>query len=545
MANCPVCVEAMESRILLSSVIRVATYNIEDDINGATAPLPGLYQVLEGIGEENVQGNVRPLDILGLEETTSNSASVAPVVAALNSYYNGSAVYAASPYQATQSGTNADGNGPNALVYNTLTLNLLASVGVGTPAGSANGEYRQAVRYEFQPVGDSGSTGIFYVYESHMKSGSTSTDAVDRGEEATIIRDDEANLPADASVIYMGDLNAAPPEAQFTTFTSPTATNSSGQTVTQGEGYDAANFSTSIQYESESATELRYRDDYQLVTSNVLNGTGAIDLVNGSYHVFGNNGTTPAGGSVDSGSDMALNSDLVQDGGTFLPASTLYSDLTTASDHLPVVADYTLAESTVTTPPSAPPATAIDGSVLTWNTHGQKKFGTQNLPATAVATGAAGSTGLTRGSGVLTSGTAVQNGWGGKGWASTAAAGIAAGQDITWGLTVSSGYSTSLSSINLDYRRNKPGPIDGYWQYQVDGGAWGLIGDFTNEFSSSKLSGAAIAPIALSGISALQNLPAGSVVNFRLVPYGAARSTGNWFIYAASKTTNDLVVAAS
>jgi len=80
----------------------------------------------------------------------------------LNSYYNGAAVYAESPYQATQDGSNADGNGPNALVYDTSTLNLLASVGVGTPEGSGNGEYRQVVRYEFQPVGDSGSAGIFY-----------------------------------------------------------------------------------------------------------------------------------------------------------------------------------------------------------------------------------------------------------------------------------------------------------------------------------------------------------------------------------------------
>ena len=115
------------------------------------------------------------MDIFGLEETTSNSTTVAPIVSNLNSYYSGAAVYAQSPYQATEAGGDlADGNGPNALVYNTSTLKLLASVGVGTPEGSTNGEYRQVVRYEFQPVGDTGSTGIFYVYVSHMKSGTTS-----------------------------------------------------------------------------------------------------------------------------------------------------------------------------------------------------------------------------------------------------------------------------------------------------------------------------------------------------------------------------------
>ncbi len=318
---------------------RIATYNIEDDIGGYSTPRPGLYAVLEGVGEENLQGDAQPLDILNLEETTSNSTTVAPIVNALNSYYSGLAVYAQSSYQATQSGSDTNGNGPNALIYNTLTLRLLASVGVGTPEGATNGEYRQVVRYEFQPVADSGTTGVFYVYVSHMKSGTTSQDATDRGEEATIIRNDEATLPANASVLYTGDLNSAPPEAEFTNFTA------SGQ----GEAYDPLNFSTSVQYYSESATELRYRDDYELMTSNVLNDTGAINYVSGTLHSFGNNGTTPSGGSVNSGSDTALNSDLVQDGGPFISASTLYADLTTASDHLPVVADYTIVIPVATT----------------------------------------------------------------------------------------------------------------------------------------------------------------------------------------------------
>ena len=203
-------VEMMETRRLLSATtLRIAAYNIEDDINGNTTPLPGLYQVLEGIGEEQVKGNDQPIDILGLEETTSN-ADVQPIVTNLNSYYNGAATYAESSYQGTQDGGATDGNGPNALVYDTTTLKLVASVGVGTPEGATNGVYRQPIRYEFQPVGDSGSTGDFYVYVAHTKSGTTSADATDRGEEATVIRNDEATLPVSASVIYEGDLQFQP-----------------------------------------------------------------------------------------------------------------------------------------------------------------------------------------------------------------------------------------------------------------------------------------------------------------------------------------------
>ena len=158
----------------------------------------------------------------------------------------------------------------------------MASVGVGTPGGSSNGEYRQVVRYEFQPVGYTGTYGIFYVYVSHMKSGTSSSDKTARGQEATIIRNDEATLPANASVLYTGDLNSNPPEAEFTNFTA----------AGQGQAYDPFSFSTSIKYWSDSTTDLRYRDDYQLMTHNVLNGTGAINYVSSTLEAFGNNGTT-------------------------------------------------------------------------------------------------------------------------------------------------------------------------------------------------------------------------------------------------------------
>jgi hypothetical protein len=831
-------VDLLEARRLMSSTLRIVAYNIEDDINGATTPLPGLYSVLEGIGEEKVAGNVRPIDILGLEETTSN-ADVQPIVTNLNTYYGGTAVYAESSYQGTQDGSNNDGNGPNALVYNTSTLKLLASVGIVTPEGATNGVYRQPIRYEFQPVGDTGTTGIFYVYVAHTKSGTTSADAKARGQEATIIRNDEATLPSTASVIYEGDLNSNPPEAMFTNF----------EATGQGEAFDPFGFPSSptLVQESDSSTSLKFRDDYQLQTSNVFNDTGAINYVSGSLHNFGNNGSVT---NASSSSNTALNTDLVTDGGTFIPASTIYTDLGTASDHLPVVSDYTIASSTVTptigafavspttvnsggaftltassvtetggtisnvkfyeetngtagfqstdtligtgtesgttwtlaataptpvgsytyyavatdasgnssaassaalTVTSAPtigsfavsptavivggsftltassvvetggtisnvkfyeetngtagfqttdtligtgtasgttwtlgatapsvagtytyyavatdasgkssaassaaltvssalptigsfalsptsvvtggsftftasgvtetggtissvkfyeetngtagfqstdtligsgtasgttwtlaataPATAgtytyyavatdstgnssaassaaltvtssggggTTGAQLTWDVAGQTAFGTQGLKATTVATGNTNSTGLTRGSGVTTTGTAAANAWGGANWASTSTAGISGNETVTFGLTVSAGFTESLSSIALNYRHSATGPSNGFWQYQIGTGAFTLISDVTNEFSSTSSSGAAITPLSLSGVTALQNLAAGTIVNLRLTPYGSTSSAGTWYVYDI--TGSDLVVNGS
>jgi hypothetical protein len=376
--------------------LRIVTYNIEDDINGATTPLPGLIAppanttnvqaggVLEGIGEE-IPGSdlAQPLDVLALQETTGNTITVAPIVNGLNSFYNAPGMYAMSPHQATESdGDVADGNGPNALVYNTKTLQLLASVAVDPPGGtsklgSSSGELREVMRYELAPAGITPTaTNEFYVYVSHYKSSSSGIEATNqlyRNEEAVIIRNDEANnLPANARLLYVGDYNVTTSgEASYQTILSNTAPNG----IQQGQGIDPLNPSAATSFDwsansnlsmkTDSSTSLHYRDDLQVMTTNVYFGVaGGLALIPGTYHVFGNNGTTPYKGTVNSGSNTALNSDLAS--GALISASQLYLDLTDASDHLPVVADYTIP---ITVPaPVLQSVTGTGGTVtFTWS----------------------------------------------------------------------------------------------------------------------------------------------------------------------------------
>ena len=341
--------------------------------------------VLEGIGEEILGSDpARPLDVLALQETTGNTITVAPIVNALNSFYNAPGMYAMSSYQATESGGFvASGNGPNALVYNTKTLQLLASVPVDPPGGTnslgfSSGEYREVMRYKLAPAGMTPTaTNEFYIYVSHYKASTGSNNEAYRNGEARIIRNDEAtNLPANARVLYVGDYNITTSgEASYQTILSNTAPNG----IHQGQGIDPLNPSGAsnvnwatnnappfiLAMETESATDLRYRDDLQLMTTNVYFGVaGGLALVPGTYHVFGNNGTTPYYGSVNSGSNTALNSDLAS--GAPISASQLYLDLTTASDHLPVVADYTIP---ITVPaPVFQSVTGTGGTVtFTWS----------------------------------------------------------------------------------------------------------------------------------------------------------------------------------
>jgi hypothetical protein len=373
--------------------LRIVTYNVEADINGVTAPRPGLIAppsdtnnvqaggVLEGIGEETVgKDPAQPLDILLLQETTSNPVTVSPIVNGLNAFYQSPGMYTFSHYQATESGGyTASGNGPNALVYNTKTVQLIAAVPVDPPGGTANlgsssGEYREVMRYEFAPAGVTpAASNEFYIYVSHYKSGTTSADLTARTGEAQIIRNDEStNLPADARVLYTGDFNITTSgEASYQTVLANAAPNG----IQQGQGVDPLNVTgaTGINWgtyttntsilamETESATDLRYRDDLQVMTTNIYPGTpGGVQYVPGTYHTFGNNGTTLYYGSVNSGSNTALSSDLAS--GSAISATQLYLDLANASDHLPMVADYTI-------PIPAPLITSLstDGTNLVLN----------------------------------------------------------------------------------------------------------------------------------------------------------------------------------
>jgi hypothetical protein len=339
--------------------------------------------VLEGIGEEIVGNDpAQPLDILALQETTSNSTTVAPIVNALNSYYNSPGIYAISPFQATSSGGVSSGGGPNALIYNTHTVQLLASVPVDPPGGtsqlgSSSGEYREVMRYEFAPAGVTPiSANEFYIYVSHYKASTGSANEIARAGEAQIIRNDSATLPATARILYVGDYNPTGGSSETGYQTIIASGTNQGIDPMNPSGANGIDWSTNtvLDQKTESAPDLRYRDDLQIMTTNVFYGVaGGLRLVPGTYHVFGNNGTTPYQGSVSIGNSALSN----LASGAPIDASTLYHDLTNASDHLPVVADYTV-------PVPAPPLPALRLVNLSFLANAGLQFAVSNMDGTPV-----------------------------------------------------------------------------------------------------------------------------------------------------------------
>ena len=137
--------------------------------------------------------------------------------------------------------------------------------------------------------------------------------------------------------------------------------------------------------------------------------------------------------------------------------------------------------------------------------------------------------GLTLGSGVGTTGTAAARGWGGLGWNVTNAAdAVTADKVATFTVTANAGFKMSFNAISrFDYRRSGTGATNGVIQFQV-GGADTFHDLITVAYPSSASTGGALDPIDLSGIPALQEVAASTVVTFRVVNFGGTSSAGSW-----------------
>ena len=176
---------------------------------------------------------------------------------------------------------------------------------------------------------------------------------------------------------------------------------------------------------------------------------------------------------------------------------------------------------------------------------GANNFGTSPLAATSSDANLSIG-GLTRGSGVVTTGaTGAARAWGGVDWQSTSAANaVTANKFATFTVSAHAGYKVSFNAISrFDYRRSGTGPGSGVLQYQA--GETDTFHDITTvSYTSSASSGGALSPIDLSGITALQDVPAGTEVTFRIVNYGATSSAGTWYVFdTANNTASDFEVA--
>lgn len=235
-------------------------------------------------------------------------------------------------------------------------------------------------------------------------------------------------------------------------------------------------------------------------------------------------------GTLTGGSAQAVSAAI-----TGLAPSTLYHFAITATNNSGSVTGLDQSFTTAAIS-SGGSGTNYTGVLAGWDVNGLSGYGsspqapTTNAPNVLV-------TGLTRGRGLTTSGTAAGRAWGANGWSqSTAAAGISATQFMTFALTVTNGGTLTISNISrFDYRHSSSGPSNGVLSVQIGGGAFTDLTNFY--YASSASAGASLGVIDLSGVSALQNIPAGTTVTFRLVNYNASGTGGTWYVYDVANST--------
>lgn len=175
-----------------------------------------------------------------------------------------------------------------------------------------------------------------------------------------------------------------------------------------------------------------------------------------------------------------------------------------------------------------------NAQIAAWNPAGTSGFGTSPWAATTTDANVTVG-GLTRGSAVTTSGTAASGGWGGNGWNASGP-----NLDITFTLEAKAGYSLSLSTFTLRYRRSSSGPNGFNLEYAVGAGAYNPISAVSTTSTSS--SGADITPVSLTGIADLQNVPNGTVISIRMTPTGATSSAGTFYVFGTGLSVSGSAV---
>ena len=300
---------AVFSAVAHGDLLRIATYNTFNNPDDDTEDV-WFTTIFEAIGNESVGGVAKRLDILAVAETDAGSS--ARLVSVLNS------LYGVSTYNVVTS--SPDPFDRTAVVYDSSTVTLLGSTELTA------GLTHHIMRAEFRPAA-TGGTADFYVYAIHLKSGAEASDKTTRAAEMELLRADADALGEGTNIIYAGDFNMdGSSEGAWSSMTAAGIGQGFDPADAPGEWRDNDAFLSLHTHNARGNMDNRL--DLQFVSGELLDDVG-LDYIDGSYRVFGNNGTHLLGDAIDTGTGAS---------------PVVLSALMDASDHLPVVADFVVPE---------------------------------------------------------------------------------------------------------------------------------------------------------------------------------------------------------
>ena len=349
------------------AAIRVMTYNVDADTDrngdGSINTADGSYnsanvaQVVRAVANYALAGNAQSPDVISLQELNYVPAvSLSAIVSSLNSTF-GAGTYAYDTTVTGKSTGNSVGNGQNGLIYKTSTINVTGAALIGTPSGT--GESRTPVRYQLQATGYTGAN-TFYLYDEHTKASAGADEANRRSIETAAVRADADTIAANnanAHIIYTGDFNLAGTTSSPSNISGIASGGSNEQSYknltaagTGAQAFDPLvgsfqNYTTAqTKYYTEADDSLSRRYDLQLITGNSLTGSTAagLHLLGNTYTNFGGNYYT-ADGTLATG--VAFQGSVATTANALATGISLadLQNLIDTTDHLPVIADYTIA----------------------------------------------------------------------------------------------------------------------------------------------------------------------------------------------------------
>ena len=296
--------------------VRVVNWNLAE-LRGDPA---AIEYVIDAIATDDHSGFAAPISLMTLQEVDNDTHDAV------------SAMLGAQWSAATYTNSNEDPyGGAQACFYHAATMTEV-------PSGHADlftGAGRRSDRWQFTLNGYSDPPVTLYIYSAHLKAGNSADSESQREVGALRILQDIATLPANSRYIVTGDMNFYDNgELGYLAFLAGNILEDPLGAGSWSGSSNAIKHSQSprkIQADGLASGGLDDRFDFQLI-SPLLQGTGGLCVISGTYRSMGNDGNHY---------DIAIN-----DGNnTYWPGDSAGSNaladaLWAASDHVPVVADY-------------------------------------------------------------------------------------------------------------------------------------------------------------------------------------------------------------
>ncbi|HRJ26764.1 MAG TPA: hypothetical protein PLO61_04545 [Fimbriimonadaceae bacterium] len=367
------------------SQVRVATFNVTN-YDGADR-----LNEFRTIFYSSFQGRQLAPDVVLVQEVLSQTA-VNAFRTMLNGATGSPGDWVAAPYL---NGTDSDG----ILLYRSSRFTLVNTVRIARGQSTTTDQPRDTMRYDLRPVGYTSAGATIAMYNSHMKSGSTSADQSRRLIEAQRIRlnsngtdtptggttsfDQSPNgLPAGYNFLIGGDFNIQTSSQAAYQELVGSQVNNSGRFFdpinTPGSWNN--NISFRFVHTQDPATAMDDRLDFLLLGSSLVDGFG-MDYIgnpsipfststwndpNHSYRVWGNDGT-----SFNAALNQSTNA---------MVGSTIAAAMVVAAEntgHLPVYLDMRM-------PPKISSSTLVDFGTVRRNSTQTRQVSVFNTGDTAL-----------------------------------------------------------------------------------------------------------------------------------------------------------------